>query len=167
MASKRKEITALKNLISETDLILQLLALPEKRTARCRELLSAALALTDDLLSQDKIPAAAALGRKGGSVTAQRDSDYFRKLAARRKHQRGALRGSHDSRMRDVRANYIQADEIWCYVGKKDRHVRVDNPDEFGNQRVFVAFDPQTKLVPSFVIGKRTKETTYRGLCWI
>ena len=69
-----------------------------------------------------------------------------------------------DSRMRNVRASRIQADEIWCYVAKKDKHVRVDDPDEYGNQWVFIAMDPQTKLVPSFVIGKRTKETTYAFL---
>ena len=65
-----------------------------------------------------------------------------------------------DTRMRNVRAKYIQADEIWTYVGKKDKHVRVDDPDEFGNQWIFVGMDPQTKLIPSFVVGKRTKETT-------
>ena len=66
--------------------------------------------------------------------------------------------------MRNVRANYIQADEIWCYVGKKDKHVRVDDPEEFGNQWVFVALDERTKLIPSFVVGKRTRETTYQFL---
>ena len=69
-----------------------------------------------------------------------------------------------DSHMRNVHAKRIQADEIWCYVGKKDKHVRVDDPDEFGNQWIFVAMDPQTKLVPSFVVGKRTKETAYAFL---
>ena len=66
-----------------------------------------------------------------------------------------------DSRMRNVHAKYIQADEIWTYVGKKDKHVRVDDPEEFGNQWIFVGMDPQTKLVPSFVVGKRTRQTTY------
>ena len=49
-------------------------------------------------------------------------------------------------------------------MGKKDKHVRVDDPDEFGNQWVFVALDEETKLVPSFMVGKRTKETTYTFL---
>jgi hypothetical protein len=89
MASNRKELAALKNLISETDLILSTTKLPENRTARCRELLRAATAIADDLLTQAKMPAAAALGQKGGTVTAKRGSDYFRKLAARRKHHRG------------------------------------------------------------------------------
>jgi IS1 family transposase len=69
-----------------------------------------------------------------------------------------------DSRMRNVSAKHVQADEIWCYVGKKDKHVRVDDPAEFGNQWVFVALDADTKLVPSFMVGKRTKETTYAFL---
>ncbi len=87
--SNRTELNALKRLISETDLILATTKLPENRTARCRELLGSALVITDNLLSQSKMPAAAALGQKGGAVTAQKGSDYFRKLAARRKHHRG------------------------------------------------------------------------------
>jgi IS1 family transposase len=69
-----------------------------------------------------------------------------------------------DSHMRNVRTKYIQADEIWTYVGKKDKHVRVDDPEEFGNQWVFVAMDAETKLVPSYIVGKRTRETTYAFL---
>lgn len=42
------------------------------------------MALTDDLIQQAKTPAVV-LGRKGGTVTAKRGSDYFRKLAAKRK----------------------------------------------------------------------------------
>jgi hypothetical protein len=40
---------------------------------------------TDDLIKQAKLPAAAILRRKGGSVAAKRGSAYFRKLATRRK----------------------------------------------------------------------------------
>jgi hypothetical protein len=89
MASTRVELNTLKKLIAEVDVILSTTELPQNRTARCRELLSSALALTDDLLSQSKLPAAAALGRKGGSVTAAKGSDHFRKLAAMRKSHGG------------------------------------------------------------------------------
>jgi hypothetical protein len=90
MASNKTELHSLQKLLRETDLILATTPpLPESRSARCRELLSAALALAGDLLAQAKMPAAEALGRKGGTVTAKRGSDYFRKLAARRKHHRG------------------------------------------------------------------------------
>jgi|SRR5579863_690019 len=87
--ANRTELVALKKLLSETDLILSTTELPENRTARCRELLKAALALTDDLLSQSKLSAATTLGRKGGSAIAKRGSDYFRQLAARRKTHGG------------------------------------------------------------------------------
>jgi hypothetical protein len=50
------------------------------------------LALGDDFLSQFKQSAASTLGRKGGSVIAERGSDYFRKLAARRKTHGGTDR---------------------------------------------------------------------------
>jgi hypothetical protein len=89
MASNKTELRALKKLITEADLILSTTDLPQNRTARCRELLKSALALTDDLINQAKLPAAALLGQNGGSVTAKRGSDYFRKLAARRKTHGG------------------------------------------------------------------------------
>jgi hypothetical protein len=72
MASNRNELTALKKLLSEADVILSTTELPQNRTARCRELLRSTLALTDDLLAQAKLPAAAIMGRKGGAVTAKR-----------------------------------------------------------------------------------------------
>ena len=89
MTSSRTELQALKNLISEVDLILETTPLPENRTARSRELLSAALALTDDLLKQDRMTPAAVLGRKGGATTAKRGSGYFRELSAKRKTRAG------------------------------------------------------------------------------
>ena len=85
MATNRTELSTLKRLLSEADLILATTDLPEGRAVRCRELLRSALALTDDLLNSAKMPAAAVLGRKGGSQTAKRGSDYFRQLAAKRK----------------------------------------------------------------------------------
>jgi hypothetical protein len=88
--SNRSEVAALKNLLSQADHILETSpTLPQNRTAACRELLASALAITDDLLKQAKTPPAVALGRKGGSVIAKRGSDYFRKLAAKRKTHGG------------------------------------------------------------------------------
>lgn len=84
-----RELHALRNLIAETDLILSTTTLPEGRATRCRELLGAALALTEDFINQAKLSPAAVLGQKGGATTAQRGSDYFRKLAARRKTHGG------------------------------------------------------------------------------
>ena len=87
MPSDRSSLQTLKRLISEVDLILETTTpLPENRTARSRELLRAALALTDDLLSTAKSgkSAAAILGSKGGNAIAKRGSEYFKQLAAKR-----------------------------------------------------------------------------------
>jgi hypothetical protein len=72
MASTRTELATLNSLLTEADLILSTTELPEGRAVRCRELLRSALALTDDLIGSAKLPAAAVLGRKGGSQTAKR-----------------------------------------------------------------------------------------------
>lgn len=90
MPSDRASLQSLKNLISEVDLILETTPLPENRTARSRELLRAAIALTDDLIGQGKKSPAAVLGHKGGSATALKlGSDHFRQLAAKRKTRGG------------------------------------------------------------------------------
>ena len=75
-----------------------------------------------------------------------------------------------DANMRNLKCSFVQCDEIWTYVGKKDRHVRKgeDSP-EMGSQWVFVAMDEETKLVPIYTVGKRTRETTEEflyGLQW-
>jgi transposase-like protein/IS1 family transposase len=65
-----------------------------------------------------------------------------------------------DTQMRDLQCERIQSDEIWSFIAKKKRNVRDDDPAEFGDAWVFVGIDPQTKLIPAFAVGKRTKETT-------
>ena len=90
MPVDRSSIQALRNLIADTDIILETTPeLPQNRTARCRENLKAALALTDDLLKQTRMTVASLMGRKGGSATAKRGPDYFRELAAKRKTRAG------------------------------------------------------------------------------
>lgn len=85
--SNRASIEALKNLLTETDLILSTTnPLPENRTPRCRELLSAALALADDLLKQGTVSPGVALGHKGGTSTARRHGpEHYRQMARARK----------------------------------------------------------------------------------
>jgi hypothetical protein len=99
MGSNRTELTALKNILSQADRILETSpALPENRTAACRELLGTALALTDDLLKHSTTPAAL-MGSKGGSTTSKRHgSEHYRAMAAKRKtHGGGRPRKDSDS----------------------------------------------------------------------
>jgi len=73
-------------MIAEAQYILSTTILPESRSERAYELLTAALSLADDLLTQSP---AVALGKKGGKVTAKRGPEYFRKIAAMRKEHKG------------------------------------------------------------------------------
>ena len=67
-----------------------------------------------------------------------------------------------DAKMRNLKPERIQADEIWSYVAKKQRAVRTTDSPEMGDAWVFIALDAQTKLIPSYVVGKRNLETTYK-----
>jgi IS1 family transposase len=61
-----------------------------------------------------------------------------------------------DEEMRDLTCRRIQADEIWAYVGKKQRMVTEgDDLSQVGDFYTFVALDADTKLVPNFLVGKR------------
>ncbi len=73
-------------MIAESQHILATTALPEGRSERAYELLTAAVALADELLTESP---AAVLGKKGGKVMAKRGPEYFRKIAGMRKEHKG------------------------------------------------------------------------------
>jgi IS1 family transposase len=62
-----------------------------------------------------------------------------------------------NEQMRDLPCHRIQVDEIWAFVQKKQRMVaRGEDRSRVGDMWTFVALDPDTKLVPSYRVGKRT-----------
>lgn len=89
MVTQRTQLQTLRRLLSQIELALSSPELPAHPTAHCRELVKAARAIAGDLLKSDKLPAAAALGARGGLQTAKRGSEYFRQLAAKRKTNAG------------------------------------------------------------------------------
>lgn len=67
-----------------------------------------------------------------------------------------------DVMMRDLPCQRLELDEVWCYVGKKQRHVRDDDdPMQVGDFWTWVCLDAETKLVPAFRVGKRDAETAH------
>ena len=63
-----------------------------------------------------------------------------------------------DEKMRDLSCQRLQVDEIWSYVGKKQAQLKLgDDRSRLGDQWTFVALDPDTKLVPTHRVGKRTR----------
>jgi IS1 family transposase len=60
----------------------------------------------------------------------------------------------------------LQVDEIWGFVAKKQRQVQEgDDRSRVGDQWTFVALDPETKLIPSFRVGKRDLGTATDFMC--
>ena len=67
-----------------------------------------------------------------------------------------------NERLRNLPCTEIEADEIWTFVGKKQRRLTPDersNP-ELGDQYTFVGFDPTSKLIAAYAVGKRNAWTT-------
>jgi IS1 family transposase/transposase-like protein len=66
-----------------------------------------------------------------------------------------------DTKVQNVRPRYVQADEAWTFVQKKQKRLKVDDPYERGDQYVWLALDSETKAVLSFYVGKRDAESAY------
>ncbi|MBI4258400.1 MAG: IS1 family transposase [Thaumarchaeota archaeon] len=64
-----------------------------------------------------------------------------------------------DSKMRGLSCQQLQFDEIWGFIGKKQRHLTANDKSEYGDVWTFCAIDAETKLVPSFKVGKRDLAT--------
>lgn len=64
-----------------------------------------------------------------------------------------------DAKMRNLPCRQLQFDEIWGFIGKKERHMREDDSPELGDVWTFCAIDSDTKIVPSFKCGKRDLPT--------
>jgi IS1 family transposase len=70
----------------------------------------------------------------------------------------GLVCSIHQDRvMRDLPCERIQCDEIWSFVGMKQKNVPAEKAGEFGYGDVWtwVALDADTKLVPSYRVGSR------------
>ena len=65
-----------------------------------------------------------------------------------------------NDRMRNLDCRRIQCDEIWTFCRMKQAHIpRFTDRNKIGDQWTFVAIDPDTKLVPAYRVGKRSRET--------
>jgi IS1 family transposase len=75
-----------------------------------------------------------------------------------------ACRRLLDRRMRRLLLEHVQCDEIWTFCRKKQAHLTPEEQadDTIGDQFLFIALDESTKLIPTFVLGKRTRENTER-----
>lgn len=63
-----------------------------------------------------------------------------------------------DEVSRGVKSKTIEIDELWGYIGKKQKNTQ-EGEVEQGDIWTFVAIDTDTKFVPSFAVGKRDGAT--------
>jgi IS1 family transposase len=60
-----------------------------------------------------------------------------------------------DAKMRNLSCTRLEVDEIWGFVGKKDRLAKRGEDPTLGSVWTYCAIDAETKLVPAFKIGHR------------
>ena len=67
--------------------------------------------------------------------------------------------------MHGNRCGAVECHEIWTFVRKKESTMKADerkaNP-QLGDQYIYIALDPTTKLIPAFHVGKRDAINTHQ-----
>src|SRR5260370_4803003 len=64
-----------------------------------------------------------------------------------------------DQKMRNLDCHYLQLDEIWGFIGKKEKHISFNHDPTLGDVWTLCAIDSETKIVPSFKVGTRNHVT--------
>ncbi len=67
-----------------------------------------------------------------------------------------------DQKMRNLPSQILQLDELWGFIGKKQKNLKQDDRSDLGDVWTFVAIDAETKVVPCYRVGKRTAEHASR-----
>jgi IS1 family transposase len=58
-----------------------------------------------------------------------------------------------DEKMRNLTCRHIEVDEIWGFIGAKRKNAQ--RAGVYGDVWTFIALDAETKIIPSFTVGKR------------
>ena len=67
-----------------------------------------------------------------------------------------------DRAMNNLPCKRVQVDEIWSFIGAKQKNVRRNDEAhaEYGDAYTFTAIDPDTKLMPCWFLGQRDNKST-------
>jgi IS1 family transposase len=66
----------------------------------------------------------------------------------------------HDRMFVGIRTGRLELDELWAYVGKKQRHLKRTDGHDKGDQYTFVALASSTRAIVGYQTGKRDSDTT-------
>lgn len=67
-----------------------------------------------------------------------------------------------DDRVRNVRPKFVQADELWTFVQKKNKRVELGQARNAGDAWLWLAIDSDSKAILSYHVGKRTKDSAHK-----
>jgi IS1 family transposase len=69
-----------------------------------------------------------------------------------------------EQHLRDLNCRRIQCDEIWSFVGMKEKQARrkAERPENVGDVWTWTAIDADTKLVPCWHVGNRDAQAAMR-----
>lgn len=118
------------------------------------------------LTTQERARAVACLVEGNSQRATARITGLSRKGVARLANDLGAACERFADRVfRDLQCEQIQCDEIWAFVGSKEKNTSsTKKRDGCGDAWTWVAIDPTTKLIPGWYVGDRTAESAYRFL---
>jgi IS1 family transposase len=63
-------------------------------------------------------------------------------------------------KIRSVAVRDVECDELWAFIGKKQKRVRPEDDQNLGDCYTFVAIERHSKLVLNIAMGKRDQSTT-------
>jgi transposase-like protein len=61
-------------------------------------------------------------------------------------------------KIRNVEVRDVECDELWAFIGKKQKRVRPEDDQNLGDCYTFVAIERHSKLVLNIALGKRDQE---------
>src|SRR3984885_13878619 len=64
------------------------------------------------------------------------------------------------TRIVSVPVKDVECDEIWSFIGKKEKRVSLEDDQNLGDCYTFVGIERNTKLVLNIAMGKRDQQTT-------
>jgi IS1 family transposase len=97
------------------------------------------------------------IGQRAVSRLTDTDRKTIARLALRVGHGAAEL---HDRMMVGLRVGRIELDEIWGYVGKKQKRVERHEIGHKGDQYTFIALGSSSRAIVTYRTGKRDSETT-------
>jgi IS1 family transposase len=110
--------------------------------------------MANELKTETKVLAVSMLAEGNSIRSIERITGVHRDTVMRLGVRMGeACAKIQDEKMRGLACNHIEVDEIWGFIGAKRKNAA--KAGVYGDVWTFIALDAETKLIPSFTVGKR------------